>query len=587
MKRKITALLMALTIVFAFAACAEEGTTTTDPPAPPHTVTASSSGESSGGGSGGTATGVGEAFAQFPALVTSGGQSADYQMIGTVMSKQGMDFTLNNLATSADLGDAKTLIVVVGGSSKGLGAAGIDADGELARVGELIDAAKAKGISVIAMHTGGSARRGDLSDKFIAPVFEKADYAIVVKAGDEDGLMSGICSEKGIQMASISSISEVATVLPAVFTDGAAGAPASSGAAADAAGAAAGDAIAQFPALVTSGGQSADYQMIGTVMTKQGMDFTINNLATSADLGDAKTLIVVVGGSSKGLGAAGIDADGELARVSELIDAAKSKGMTVIAMHTGGSARRGDLSDKFIAPVFEKADYAIVVKSGDEDGLMSGICSSKGIRMDTISSISEVATVLPAAFAGSGSASAAPADAAPAAAAPAGAGESAGNSDAIAEFPALVTSGGQSADYQMIGTVMTKQGMDFTINNLATSADLGDAKTLIVVVGGSSKGLGAAGIDADGELARVGELIDAAKSKGLTVIAMHTGGSARRGDLSDKFIAPVFEKADYAIVVKSGDEDGLMSGICSSKGIRMDSISSISEVATVLPAAFK
>ena len=134
---------------------------------------------------------------------------------------------------------------------------------------------------------------------------------------------------------------------------------------------------------------------------------------------------------------------------------------------------------------------------------------------------------------------------------------------------------------------MTKQGMDFTINNLATSADLGDAKTLIVVVGGSSKGLGAAGIDADGELARVGELIDAAKSKGMTVIAMHTGGSARRGDLSDKFIAPVFEKADYAIVVKSGDEDGLMSGICSSKGIRMDSISSISEVATVLPAAFK
>ena len=294
-----------------------------------------------------------------------------------------------------------------------------------------------------------------------------------------------------------------------------------------------------------------------------------------------------MGGSSKGLGAAGIDADGELARVGELIDAAKSKGLTIIAMHTGGSARRGDLSDKFIAPVFEKADYAIVVKSGDEDGLMSGICSSKGIRMDTISSISEVATVLPAAFAGSGSASAAPADAAPAAAAPAAAGESAGNSDAIAEFPALVTSGGQSADYQMIGTVMTKQGMDFTINNLATSADLGDAKTLIVVVGGSSKGLGAAGIDADGELARVGELIDAAKSKGLTVIAMHTGGSARRGDLSDKFIAPVFEKADYAIVVKSGDEDGLMSGICSSKGIRMDSISSISEVATVLPAAFK
>ena len=165
--------------------------------------------------------------------------------------------------------------------------------------------------------------------------------------------------------------------------------------------------------------------------------------------------------------------------------------------------------------------------------------------------------------------------------------EVAGLTAPIAEAPALVTSGGQSADYQMIATVMGKVGMDYTVNNLCTSADLGDAKTLIVVVGGSSKGLGAAGIDADGELARLTELLDGAKAAGLTVIAMHTGGEARRGELSDKFITPIFEKADYAIVVTSGDEDGLMSGICASKGIPMDGIKSISEVATVLPAAFK
>ena len=112
-------------------------------------------------------------------------------------------------------------------------------------------------------------------------------------------------------------------------------------------------------------------------------------------------------------------------------------------------------------------------------------------------------------------------------------------------------------------------------------------QTLIVVVGGSSKGLGAAGIDADGELARLAELIDGAKSAGLSVIAMHTGGEARRGELSDKFITPIFEKADYAIVVAAGDEDGLMAGICANAGIPMDSIASISEVTTVLPAAFK
>lgn len=168
-----------------------------------------------------------------------------------------------------------------------------------------------------------------------------------------------------------------------------------------------------------------------------------------------------------------------------------------------------------------------------------------------------------------------------------GGGDVAGLTEAIAEYPALVTSGGQSADYQMIATVMGKQEMDYQVNNLATSADLGDAKTLIVVIGGSSKGLGAAGIDSDGEIARLNELMGAAKEAGMTIIAMHTGGEARRGELSDKFIAPVFNMADYAIVVASGDSDNMMHDLCAANSIPMDAIDSISDVVTVLPAAFK
>lgn len=211
MNKKITALLLAGAMMLALAACGGSGDASKPAdksPTAPSTSTSTSAGE---------AAGLTEAFAESPILVTSGGQSADYQMIGTVMGKIGMDYTVSNLATSADLGDAKTLIVVVGGSSKGLGAAGIDADGELARLNELIDGAKSAGLSVIAMHTGGEARRGELSDKFITPIFEKADYAIVVAAGDEDGLMAGICANAGIPMDSIASISEVTTVLPAAF----------------------------------------------------------------------------------------------------------------------------------------------------------------------------------------------------------------------------------------------------------------------------------------------------------------------------------------------------------------------------------
>ena len=211
MIKRISALALALAMSLSLVACGGSGDASKPAATPSAPSTSTPAAPSTG------ATDLTEAFAESPILVTSGGQSADYQMIATVMGKVGMDYTVNNLATSADLGDAKTLIVVVGGSSKGLGAAGIDADGELARVGELINGAKAAGLSVIAMHTGGEARRGELSDKFITPIFEQADYTIVVTSGDADGLMAGICASKGIPMSAIGSISEVTTVLPAAF----------------------------------------------------------------------------------------------------------------------------------------------------------------------------------------------------------------------------------------------------------------------------------------------------------------------------------------------------------------------------------
>ena len=187
MAKKIFALLLAAMLVLSLAAC---GSKTDD---------SSNNGENSNNDNSANTevSGLTEAIAEYPALVTSGGQSADYQMIATVMEKQDMEFTTNNLATSADLGDAKTLIVVVGGSSKGLGAAGIDADQELARTDALISAAKEKGIIVLALQTGGSARRGTLSDSFITPAFQGCDAAIVVSEGDSDGLMSGILSGNG------------------------------------------------------------------------------------------------------------------------------------------------------------------------------------------------------------------------------------------------------------------------------------------------------------------------------------------------------------------------------------------------------
>ena len=170
---------------------------------------------------------------------------------------------------------------------------------------------------------------------------------------------------------------------------------------------------------------------------------------------------------------------------------------------------------------------------------------------------------------GSSASSAAPAASAPAAstAASAAATDLTEISAGMCQTPAILTSIGQSADVDIANTLCTKAGIEVTLNKNITGDELpDDCKTLILAVGGSSKGLGAAGIDADQELARTDALIAAAKDKGITVLAMHTGGSARRGTLSDSFITPAFQGCDAAIVVSEGDSDGLMSGILAANG---------------------
>ena len=152
-----------------------------------------------------------------PILITSVGQSADYQMLGALLTKVGVEYEMKNLATSADLGEVKTLMLAVGGSSKGLGAAGIDADQELARVSELIEGAKAAGIRIVALHIGGEARRGELSDKFIVPAIRAADRVIAVAAGDKDGLLTATAGEAGVPIAIVNSITGVGDAVKELF----------------------------------------------------------------------------------------------------------------------------------------------------------------------------------------------------------------------------------------------------------------------------------------------------------------------------------------------------------------------------------
>lgn len=142
---------------------------------------------------------------------------------------------------------------------------------------------------------------------------------------------------------------------------------------------------------VTSVGQSPDAMMVRVLLKKAGVDCYYEAMMKPQDLEKSlKALIAVVGGSMKGLGAAGIDKEQERDRVKSLLDSARSKGIKVLVMHVGGKSRRGELTDFLAASAIPKADAVIVVKGGNDDGLMTKL-APKGVKLTEAESIQAVA----------------------------------------------------------------------------------------------------------------------------------------------------------------------------------------------------
>lgn len=152
------------------------------------------------------------------------------------------------------------------------------------------------------------------------------------------------------------------------------------------------------PFLLTSAGQSADILMVKILSQKSGLEFTFDKIAKVDALKDMASLVIVSGGSTKGLGAAKIDKDEELARVKSLIDSAREANIKIVAMHMGGKARRGKLSDEFNSLSAENADCLIVVQSGDEDQFFSNISKNKNIPIHLIDKIMDAGAVLKGIF---------------------------------------------------------------------------------------------------------------------------------------------------------------------------------------------
>jgi hypothetical protein len=155
------------------------------------------------------------------------------------------------------------------------------------------------------------------------------------------------------------------------------------------------EAKAELPVLVTSCGQSIGPTTIKVVMQRLKLAYDIDPLATPETLQAKakagtpyKSLIITMGASLKGMGAAGIEIDDELARAAALIAEAKKQGIKVIGAHIEGMKRRsqgaaaGDTTDEqSIDAVAPHSDILLVLKDGNSDGRFTVISEAKKIPL--------------------------------------------------------------------------------------------------------------------------------------------------------------------------------------------------------------
>lgn len=150
----------------------------------------------------------------------------------------------------------------------------------------------------------------------------------------------------------------------------------------------------QQPVLISSAGQSADVKLVNLLASREKLDATVLPGATAGDLSNVKTLLIVPGFSSKGLGAAGISQEDEMKRVKDLVAAAKTANIPVVMVHIGGNARRQGQSDAFNEFVAKNAKHMIVVAQGNEDNFFTDIATANDIPLQEVNSISEAGVPL-------------------------------------------------------------------------------------------------------------------------------------------------------------------------------------------------
>ena len=161
-----------------------------------------------------------------------------------------------------------------------------------------------------------------------------------------------------------------------------------------------------------------------------------------------------------------------------------------------------------------------------------------------------------------------------------------------AELPVLAVAPGLAPEIEMVRILSGRAKVEVTTEANAKPDDLAKDgekiyNSMILVIGGSGKGLGAAGASIEDEMKRAEALIARGKELGIFLMGVHIGGEARRGPNTEKMIPIIVPNVDYVVVRKDGNKDGKFTELAGGKNIPLKEIERTTAFIDVLKEVFQ
>lgn len=163
----------------------------------------------------------------------------------------------------------------------------------------------------------------------------------------------------------------------------------------------------ELPLVVTTCGQSPGALMVWVLCNQIKLPCERADLLKAEDLkaraeegNPYRTLIITTGTSMKGMGAAGVDIDFEVARIKSIIEEAKAEGITIVGAHIEGLARRVDATDTAsIETVIPESHLLLIREDSNEDGYFTKAAEELQIPIITFKETLDLADIFKELFA--------------------------------------------------------------------------------------------------------------------------------------------------------------------------------------------